>query len=217
MNPPAASLGEVPWRYTRAELWADGVVHAIGVLLACVGTVLFAVFAASGIDRPDLVAALVYLATLLLSIAASAVYNVWPISPTKWLLRRLDHSAIYLLIAGTYTPFMVKMETWCMLAGVWAIAILGVSVKLLRPGRYDRLAIALYLALGWSGVATYDTLITELTPTVIWLIVVGGCTYSLGVIFHIWERLRFQNAIWHSFVLVAASIHFAAVWCSATT
>jgi hemolysin III len=215
MHPSVPPLGEVPWRYTRTELWVDGVVHALGVFLACLGSVLFAVFVASRIDRPDLAAAAVYLATLLLSIAASAVYNVWPISPTKWVLRRLDHSAIYLLIAGTYTPFMVKMGTWWMLAGVWAIALLGVSVKLLRPGRFDRLAIALYLVLGWSGVATYETLITALTPTVIWLIVAGGLTYSLGVIFHVWERLRFQNAIWHGFVLIAASIHFAAVWCSA--
>ncbi len=206
--------GEVAWPYTIAELWADGVVHVLGVALAVVGIVVFAVAMAGRITVVDFVAAAVYLATLILSIAASAAYNVWPISRTKWILRRFDHSAIYLLIAGTYTPFMVKMETWAMLAGVWSIALVGVGLKLLRPGYYDRLSIALYLALGWSGVATYDSLLTKLTPTVIGLIVAGGLVYSLGVIFHVWERLRFQNAIWHAFVLVAATIHFAAVWCS---
>jgi len=205
-------LGEVTWRYSAGELWADGIVHVVGMILAAVGTVVFAAFLLNAGDPAYAAAVAIYLSTLMTSISASAVYNIWPVSKTKWWLRRLDHSAIYLLIAGTYTPFMVKMATWWMLSGVWAIAIAGVCIKLLRPGQYDRLSIALYLAMGWSGVATYDSLIGRLSPTVIWLIVAGGLVYSLGVIFHLWENLRFQNAIWHGFVLVAAAIHYAAVW-----
>ena len=92
------------------------------------------------------VATTVYLVTLVLSMSLSAAYNIWPISPIKRFLRRFDHSAIYLLIAGTYTPFMAKSGTWWLLAGVWAIAIVGVLLKFLKPDRFDRLSIALYLA-----------------------------------------------------------------------
>ena len=209
--------GEVAWRYSVAELWVDGIVHVLGVGLALAGAVVFSIAMFGRIDVAGFTAVSVYLSTLILSIAASAAYNIWPISRTKWILRRLDHSAIYLLIAGTYTPFMAKMGTWWMLAGVWAVASLGVALKLFRPGHFDRLSIALYLALGWSGIATYDSLVTKLSPTVLWLIVAGGLVYSLGVIFHVWEKLRFQNAIWHGFVLIAAAIHFVAVWCASIT
>jgi hemolysin III len=203
--------GECPWPYTPAETLADAIVHAAGLLLSVAGAAVFLLAISGGVPGAAFAAVAVYLATLILSIAASAIYNLWPVSRTKWLLRRLDHSAIYLLIAGTYTPFMVEMGLEWMLAGVWAIALLGVGLKLLMPGRYDRLSIALYLALGWSGVAVWDRL-DVLPENAVLLIVAGGLVYSLGVIFHLWESLRFQNAIWHAFVLVAAAIHFLAVW-----
>ncbi|HMF67316.1 MAG TPA: hemolysin III family protein, partial [Phyllobacterium sp.] len=96
----------------------------------------------------------------------------------------------------------------------WAIAVVGVLLKLLKPDRFDRLSIGLYLGLGWSGAAAYDAFSGALSATIVGLILAGGVVYSLGVIFHVFERLPFHNAIWHAFVLVAASIHFAAV-CSA--
>ncbi|KQT64446.1 MULTISPECIES: PAQR family membrane homeostasis protein TrhA [unclassified Aureimonas] len=203
--------GEVPWPYTPAETVADAIVHASGLILAVSGSAVFLVAIAGTAPGAVVAGVGVYLATLILSIGASATYNLWPVSRTKWLLRRLDHSAIYLLIAGTYTPFMVEMGLFSMLAAVWAIALAGVGLKLLAPGRYDRLSIGLYLALGWSGVAVWDTL-TGLPEGVLVLIFAGGLVYSLGVIFHLWESLRYQNAIWHAFVLVAAAIHYVAVW-----
>lgn len=208
--------GEVAWVYTPAELWADGVVHLLGVALSVAGSLVFLVVMARSLPADLYAASGIYLATLVLSLAASAVYNMWPVSRTKWILRRLDHSAIYLLIAGTYTPFMARMETWWMLAVVWMVALSGAALKLVRPGEFDRLAIAAYLALGWSGLATYDSL-ADLPWLVVVLIVAGGLVYSIGVVFHVWEKLRYQNVIWHSFVLVAAAIHFAAVWLSAVT
>ncbi len=196
-------------KYTIPELWADGVVHISGVTLAIVGSILLLVF---GPEEPATYAAVaIYLATLVLSMGLSATYNIWPISPVKALLRRFDHSAIYLLIAGTYTPLMAKSGTWWLLSTVWAIAIVGVLLKLLMPNRFDRLSIVLYLALGWSGVAAYQELTLALSATVLWLILAGGLVYSFGVIFHVLERLPFHNAIWHAFVLTAASIHFAAI------
>jgi hemolysin III len=97
------------------------------------------------------------------------------------------------------------------MSGVWSVAIIGIVLKLFLPGRFDRLAIMLYLAMGWSGVVVFDVIAEALPSGTVWLIAAGGALYSAGVVFHVWERLRFQNAIWHSFVLLAAACHYAAV------
>ena len=208
-NAPVA--GQIAWRYSPSEIWADGVIHVLGVVLALAGACVF-VIAFANSPAVELAAIAIYLATLVLSVAASAAYNLWPVSRAKWLLRRLDHSAIYLLIAGTYTPFMVKLGTWWLLVAMWAVALTGVALKLLWPGRFDRFSIGLYLALGWSGVVVFDELRASLPSATLWLIGTGGLVYSAGVIFHLWDRLRFQNVIWHGFVLTASAVHFAAVW-----
>jgi hemolysin III len=145
----------------------------------------------------------------------SATYNLWPVSRTKWVLRRFDHSAIYLLIAATYTPFIMELRDSVMalalLIGVWCVAIFGIVLKLGWPGRFDRVAVGLYLALGWSGVMLYDSVVGALPRMSLWLVLAGGALYSLGVIFHAWRRLRFQNVIWHCFVLLGAACHYTAV------
>lgn len=208
----ARPIGPISWPYSVAELWADGAVHALGVAFVVIGTTAFVIAMAGSANSADFAAGCVYLASLILSICLSATYNVWPVSRTKWMLRRFDHSAIYVLIAGTYTPLMVWISNWGMLATVWSVAAIGVALKLLKPGRFDRLSIGLYVALGWSGVVLYERLVAELPAGVLALILIGGIVYSLGIVFHLWERLRFQNVIWHGFVLTAAVIHFAAVW-----
>ncbi len=197
--------------YSPAELRADRVIHVIGVVLAVAGSIALLAIMVDRTAVGPYIATAIYLATLVLSITISAVYNVWPVSPVKLFLRRFDHSAIYLLIAGTYTPFMAKSGTWWLLAFVWAIATAGVLLKFLMPNRFDRLSIGLYLALGWSGVVGYHDFAGSLSASILWLILIGGLVYSFGVIFHVVERLPFHNAIWHGFVLVAASIHYAAV------
>lgn len=145
----------------------------------------------------------------------SATYNLWPVSPRKWLLRRFDHSAIYILIAATYTPFVSQVRdkdfAIVFLIGVWSVAIAGAILKLSFPGRLDRLSIGLYLAMGWSGILVFEKAAAALPSSTLILIAAGGVLYTLGVLFHSWERLRFQNAIWHGFVLVAAGCHFTAV------
>jgi hemolysin III len=145
----------------------------------------------------------------------SAAYNLWPVSPVKWLLRRLDHAAIFVLIAATYTPFLAEPQSRFaglgLLAFVWVVALLGATVKLLFPGRFDRCAIALYLLLGWSGLIGDLPLVAALPEPILWLLAAGGLFYSAGVAFHLWEKLRFQNAIWHACVVVAACCHYAAV------
>ena len=161
------------------------------------------------------VSVLVYVVGLLAMLAFSAAYNMWPITPTKWILRRFDHSAIYLLIAGTYTPFLALMKSSLLSAGlgigVWVSALVGMVLKLALPGRFDRFAIVLYLLLGWSGVIAYESMTSALPGPGLWLLAIGGILYSIGTLFHVWQTLRFQNAIWHAFVLLAASCHYSAV------
>src|SRR5262245_10199614 len=166
------------------------------------------------IERINLTPILVYVIGLVTMLVISAAYNMWPVSPVKWVLRRFDHSAIYLLIAGTYTPFLGQMKDALVSAGlgigVWLSATVGVALKLALPGRFDRLAIILCLLLGWSGIITYDSLASAIPSSSLWLLAIGGVLYSLGTLFHVWQRLRFQNAIWHGFVLLAASCHYSA-------
>ena len=144
----------------------------------------------------------------------SMAYNLWPVSPRKWLLRRLDHSSIYLLIAGTYTPFIWQMKSEIMtilLVVVWLTAAAGIALKLFWPGRFDRLSIAFYLMLGWSGILAYEPMAAALHTTTLWLIAIGGVLYSIGVVFHVWQRLRFHTVIWRGFVVTAALVHYVAV------
>jgi len=206
--------GQITWNYDRAEIIADGVVHAIGVCLGLIGAVTI-VLVAVRIERIEVAPIVVYVIGLLTMLALSAAYNMWPVSPAKWVLRRFDHSAIYLLIAGTYTPFLAQMKSALASAGlglgVWLSAVIGIALKLALPGRFDRLAIVLCLLLGWSGVIAYDSLASAVPSSSLWLLAIGGILYSLGTLFHVWQRLRFHNAIWHSFVLLAASCHYSAV------
>jgi hemolysin III len=209
-----ARPGEVSWDYDRAEIIADGAVHAIGIVLGLVGAVAI-VIAAIGSDRIGLAPVVIYIIGLVAMLALSALYNMWPISPTKWVLRRFDHSAIYLLIAGTYTPFLAHLKigltSMGLGIGLWASAVIGMVLKLALPGRFDRLAVVLFLLLGWSGAIVYESFASVLPTSSLWLLAIGGILYSVGVLFHGWRRLRFHNAIWHGFVLLAASCHYSAV------
>jgi hemolysin III len=203
------------WNYDRLEIIADGVVHAIGLTLGLGGAITILIEANNSVRGDAFVPVFVYLAGLLAMLALSATYNMWPVCGAKWLLRRFDHSAIYLLIAGTYTPFLAQMKAALSSAGltigIWLVAALGIALKLLLPGRFERLSIILYLLLGWSGVIAYNAAVSVLPSSSLWLIAAGGALYSIGLIFHFWQRLRFQNAIWHAFVLLAASCHYIAV------
>ena len=213
--PQQTGGGIIRWEFDRAEMIADGVVHILGVVCGLVAATTLIVLTAMYASKAEMISVAVYVAGLLTMLALSAIYNLWPVSPAKWLLRRFDHSAIYVLIAATYTPFLVRMNDHVMatviLAGVWSVAAAGIALKIFLPGRFDRLSVGLYLAMGWSGVMAYDSLVSSLPASTLWFIAAGGLIYSLGVIFHAWERLRFQNAIWHSFVLVAAGFHYTAV------
>ena len=200
---------------TRREIVADAVVHAIGLVAAGVGAVVLLGFVLHGGAYGALPAVALYTLGLFVMLGCSCAYNLAPASPRKERLRQFDQAGIFLMIAGTYTPF-----TTLSLGGPWAIgltsfvwlaAIAGAGLKLFFPRRFDRLTIAAYLALGWAGGIAVAPLLDALGVTTLALIAVGGVLYSVGVIFHLAERLPFQAAIWHGFVVAAAGVHYAAV------
>lgn len=202
--------------FTLAELIADGVVHGIGLLVTIAfGSVLLA-FAALQTAPEQLPALAVYVGSLLVLLSVSLAFNLVPISPIKQTLARFDQAAIFLFIAGTYTPFLAIMGGTptgnLMMALIWGAALIGVALKLIVPERFGRMAIIFYLGIGWSGVLVFQTLAATLPPTTLWLMVAGGVTYSFGIIFHLWERLKFHNVLWHGFVVVGATLHLWAMF-----
>jgi len=207
------------WHYTPREIVADGVIHGLGVVLGLAGAVaLVATALTAHLGFGERAAIVLYATALVLMLGVSAVYNLYPVSPRKWLLRRADHALIYLMIAGTYTPLVALVgsgiRAYLLLAVIWLVALVGIAVKLFLPGRYDRLSIGLYLLLGWSGLLAYESVIAALQPTALWLLSIGGLLYSVGVLFHVWRTLPFQNAIWHGFVLAATACHYGTIWAS---
>ena len=200
--------------FTRNERIADALMHVIGVAFAITATIILIAWAYGETGIGTVVALTIYGAALIGSFVASACYHFTPWEGPRPVLRRIDHAAIYLKIAGTYTPLVVMIGSafaYGVLALVWALAALGAVTKLFfwaRPGRWG---VGLYLGLGWLSV----TLVTSLFPLVstasLALIVAGGLVYSLGAVVFSIDGLRFQNAIWHGFVLTASICFFVAI------
>ncbi|MBB4264781.1 PAQR family membrane homeostasis protein TrhA [Roseospira visakhapatnamensis] len=202
-------------QYTHLEQRIDGVVHVLGVAVVGVAVLALLAWVLIDGDGPRVLAAAIYGLGLLASFGFSAAYNMTRAVRVKAVLRRFDHAAIYLLIAGTYTPFaaiaMGGTVGYGLLAVVWTLALVGLVLKVTWPRRFERLALVLYLALGWAGLAVVGSMVTALPLSALVLILVGGLIYTTGVAFHLWRSLRFHNAIWHGCVLVAAGCHYAAV------
>lgn len=202
--------------FTVAELVADGIVHGVGLLVALIaGTVLItlAIFYAAGHE----VAALgIYVGSMVVLLSASMAFNLCPVGRLKAWLARVDQAAIFLFIAASYTPLLVALGDVAiaemLMIFVWSTALVGIALKLLIPQHFGRLAIPFYLAIGWSGILAFHALAEALPVTAVWLIVAGGIAYSAGIIFHLWERLQFQNVLWHAFVIVGATLHLIAIF-----
>jgi len=199
--------------YSRAEFISDAVVHLSGLALVLMAIpVLIVVTALSRGDAPSVIGVSIYGAALLAMIACSALYNMMPGAGLTWLYRRLDHSAIYIKIAGTYTPFtLISGQGLALTVGVWVAAAVGVALKISSPDRFRWLALALYLGMGWAGVVAGQALIAALPGPVLTLMVVGGLLYTGGVVFYLWKGLPFHTTIWHIFVLAATIAFYAAV------
>jgi hemolysin III len=197
-----------------SEQAADRVIHALGIGLGTIGAIALVWVAAIDGQPGDLAPVLIYAAGLLAMLGCSAAYNVFHTSGRREWLRRFDHAAIFAMIAGTYTPFTTRLASgWSsgLTAVIWAIAAAGIALKLWQPRRIETISIVLYLALGWIGLAAAGPFMAALDARTLVLLASGGIVYTAGVIFHLWRRLPYQNAIWHGFVLVAAGIHYLAV------
>jgi len=198
--------------YSQLEHRADAAVHVVGVLFA-INASLWLLWRVTGL--PAAVSVFVYCAGLLAMISASAAYNLAPHGPSKGILRRLDHSAIFIMIAATYTPFAMNRlgapYGSMILTAIWLSASFGVAMKVLFPRRFEILSLALYLAMGWAIVTVIQPLHESMGATDFWLLMAGGIVYSAGVAFYVIERIPYHKAIWHAFVLIAAGLHFSAI------
>ncbi len=212
-DPPSPSGA---MRQNARERALDRAVHLVGIPLGILASVtLIAIRTTANTAHVALLAILAYAAGLLAMLGCSAAYHLFHRSPYREWLRRLDHGAIFLMIAGTYTPFTTAYLDggWSLglTAAIWTAALAGIAIKFAFPRRFERLSVAAYLMLGWIGVLALDPLLRALAPSVLVLLAAGGLLYSTGVIFHLWRGLRFHNAIWHIFVLCAAGCHYAAI------
>lgn len=205
----------MPRRISRAEYIADAVVHLVGLAFAVGACATLVVMILLDPVLPRAASLALYGFGLVAMLGCSALYNMTTHAALKARFRRLDHAAIFVMIAGTYTPFalMVIGGIWgiALLAFVWSIALAGVTVKLFFPLRFERISVATYLLLGWTVLAAFQPLLDGASLAALVLLLLGGGLYSIGVVFHLWERLPFQNAIWHVFVLAAAACHYAAI------
>lgn len=201
--------------YRPAERIADGSIHVIGVCAGLVAVAAMMMAAIPSLPLSTTMSLAIYGAAMLAMLICSAAYHLAPVPSWKGILRRIDQAAIFVKIAGTYTPFaLIKMggvAGYTLLGSVWVVALVGAAGKLLIATNWDRASIVLYLALGWVGLIALQPLAASVTPSVLTLLAVGGGLYSIGVIFHVWESLPYQNAIWHLFVLAGTGCHFGAV------
>ena len=201
---------------SRAEKIVDAIVHGVGLVLALLAGSALLTIALIKTAPQEFPALVLYVASLVGLLGISMAFNLWPRTSAKRLLARLDQAAIFFFIAGTYTPFLSLMwgtpEGMGLTIFVWSAALVGIALKLFVPEKFGRLAIALYLAIGWSGILVFHSLSATLPPSAIWLLVAGGVTYSAGIVIHLWEKLKFYSALWHVFVIIGASLHLIAIF-----
>ncbi|MGD9742243.1 MAG: hemolysin III family protein [Dongiaceae bacterium] len=204
-----------PRRFAAAERRADRWVHGAGLAAGLIASLAMVPLVARHCGPHHQAAIALYLATLLAMLGCSAAYHVFAASPHREWLRRVDHAVIYLLIAGTYTPFAAahldEARPLLLTLLVWLIAGLGFATKLVFPRRFEGLGILAYLLLGWLEFLGLSPYLGGLGTDVLWLLAAGGLLYSGGVVFLLWRRLPFHIALWHLLVLIAAGCHYLAV------
>jgi hemolysin III len=200
---------------TAGERTADSIVHVTGVTAGLIAVSAMLVQGFRYLPMPSTASLAIYGAGMLAMLGCSAAYHMVAVPSWKGVLKRFDHAAIFLKIAGTYTPFAIVniggIIGYALLSLVWAVALVGAGAKLLLASSWDRTAIVVYLALGWSVLTVVQPLSQSVPMDALLLLCLGGALYSVGVIFHVWRSLPYHNAIWHLFVLAGTACHFAAV------
>ena len=201
--------------YTIGEEIANGITHGIGTGLSVAGLTLLVVLAALYGDVWRIVSFSIYGSTLIILYLASTLYHSFQHPRVKRIFRTIDHASIYLLIAGTYTPFLlVSMRGawgWTLLVVVWGLALLGVGFKVLFTHRFQKLSVLAYILMGWISVIALKEALNTIPTGGLVLMAVGGVVYTVGVIFYAWKKLPYGHAIWHLFVLGGSMCHYLAV------
>lgn len=201
--------------YGLAEEIANGVTHGLGAVLSVVGLVVLLLQARQTPDLWLTVSVSIYGASLIALYLCSTLYHSIPNARAKYWLKLLDHCAIYLLIAGTYTPFLLvnmRGQTgWTLFAIVWGLALTGICLKLIFHHRFKALSVITYLGMGWLMVFAGSELAAKVAPGGVKLIAAGGLVYTLGVVFYLVKKIPYHHAIWHLFVLGGSVCHFLAV------
>ncbi len=201
--------------YTLGEEIAHSVTHGLGLVLSSAALALLIVFAVAGGGGVRLAAAIIYGTTLILEFAASTLYHSFPQPRVKHVFKILDHAGIYLLIAGTYTPFLLVtlrgQGLWWMFVLIWGLALVGIATEAFWVYRPRWVSALAYLGMGWIVVAALGPLRAALPAAGVWLLAAGGLAYTLGTAFYVLKRIPYMHAVWHLFVVGGAVCHFLAI------
>ncbi|WP_322406492.1 hemolysin III family protein [Idiomarina sp. PL1-037] len=202
--------------YTVKEEVAHALTHGVGAVLSIAALIVMLVWTAAYGDAWHVVASSIYGASLILLYTASTLYHAFPWPRMKAVFQQLDHAAIYILIAGTYTPFaLINLRGgwgWTLLGVAWGIALLGVILELGMKRRIKWLSLSLYLGMGWMALIAIKPMLDNVDSGGLMLLVAGGLAYTLGVIFYVWKSLPYHHAIWHLFVLAGSVFHFFSIF-----
>ena len=204
-----------PTVVVREEI-ANSVTHGLGLLASIIGGVVLVYLAAARGEAWHVVSAAVYGSTLVALYAASTLYHALKGTKARDVLRLLDHCAIYLLIAGTYTPItLVSLRSggwgWALFGAVWALAVAGIFFKVFATGRFGYLSTVAYVLMGWICILALKPILLLLSPGAIALLLAGGLSYTAGTIFYSWERIPYSHAVWHLFVIAGSVCHYLAI------
>ena len=196
------------------EVW-HSITHGIGFFLSIAALCILVAFASLKGSAIAIVSVSIYGATLIILYGSSTLYHAITHTKVKRLMQKFDHSAIYFLIAGTYTPLLLVViggvEGWMIFGIEWGIALVGITLKFLYPNRFEIFSLVAYVVMGWLIVVILETFKNSIDPIGFWLVVAGGVAYTGGVIFYIKDNINYFHTIWHLFVMLGSVLHFFAV------
>lgn len=201
--------------FSRREEVAHAVTHGLGVLASIAGLVVLVVLAAQRGGARLVVSVSIFGASMVILYTASTLYHAWAENRAKRVFELMDHGAIYLLIAGTYTPFGLAVLDggwgWSTLGAVWGLAVLGIIYEVVFRRPWKKVSLAFYLALGWLAVVPAKPIAAALPTNGLWLLAAGGLAYTGGAVFYAWRGFRYHHAVWHLFVMIGTGCHYACV------
>jgi hemolysin III len=201
--------------YTLGEEIANSIIHGLGIGLSVAALVVLVAFAVLSGDNYKLASAIVLGVALVLEYTASTLYHSFPQPRVKHLFKIFDHCGIYLLIAGSYTPFCLvtlrEANGWLLFAVIWSLAVVGIAAEAFWAYRPRWLSALTYLGMGWMVVLSIKPLMANLDPAGVWLLVAGGLCYTVGTIFYVLKKVKYMHAVWHVWVLAGSTCHFLSV------